>query len=630
MADHPLLDDMASIRAFEETMPLSERFPATSAFDIIRDSGQRFGDDPALTFLPTGAKDEPVQTMSYRELAANVTATANLLQESGINHTDAVSIILPILPQSHPVILGSQTQAIANPINPLLEPGQIADIMRGAGARAVVCLAPSRHTDIWEKTVQAVEQVPEIHTILAVSLPGLTGEVPDFTLPDRDLRVVDFNQAVLRQPSDALRSPRQFTGHEIAACFHTGGTTGHPKIARLTHGNMAYIGQLMRVLTAHMGRQTVICGLPLFHIFGVIIQGVAAFAIGYHVVLLTPSGFRNTEALRNLWHHVERFRVNSFATVPTVLTALSQIPVGSHDISSLTRINSGAAPLSPSFEEAFERRFHLIVTNGYGMTETTSLITRPPDEQPDGSVGLRLPYSEVRIAEMEDGHIIRDCPQGEPGSILVRGPQVFAGYVKEQDNRNAFPEGDWFNTGDLGYLDEEGFLYLTGRSRDLIIRGGHNIDPALIEEALNAHPGVASAVAVGQPDAYAGELPMAFVVPSAGRQTSEKALLAWCRERINERAAIPKRIVFVGEMPVTAVGKVFRPALRERITGMVIAEYLQEAGLEATVESVRYDKTRGMEASVVSRGERQDEAIRDLLAPLPVAVSVNLSQPPGS
>ncbi|MEX1197338.1 MAG: acyl-CoA synthetase [Pseudohongiellaceae bacterium] len=630
MDDQPQLDDTASIRAFEQAMPLSERFPLTSALDIIRNSAQRFGDDAALTFLPTGARDEAVQTISYRELAARVMATANLLQESGVTHTDTVSIILPILPQSHPVILGSQAQAIANPINPLLEPGQIADIMRGAGARAVVCLAPSRHTDIWEKTMQAVEQVPDVHTVLAIALPGLTGEVPEPGLPDRDIRVVDYNEAVARQPSDALRSPRQFTGDEIAACFHTGGTTGHPKIARLTHGNMAYIGQLMQVVTAHMGRQTVICGLPLFHIFGVIIQGVAAFAVGYHIVLLTPSGFRNTEALRNLWHHVERFRVNSFATVPTVLTALSQMPVGSHDISSLTRINSGAAPLSPSFEESFERRFHLIVTNGYGMTETTSLITRPPDEQPAGSVGLRLPYSEVRIAEVEEDRITRDCLPGEPGAILVRGPQVFAGYVNETDNRGAFPEGDWFNTGDLGYLDEEGFLYLTGRSRDLIIRGGHNIDPALIEEALHAHPGVASAIAVGQPDAYAGELPMAFVVPSSGRETSEEALLAWCRSRINERAAVPKRIVFVKEMPVTAVGKVFRPALRERITGMVINETLQEAGLEATVESVRYDKTRGMEASLVCRDEQQHEAMRELLAPLPVNVSVHLSRPPGS
>ncbi|MGM0633808.1 MAG: acyl-CoA synthetase [Pseudomonadota bacterium] len=630
MADQPAFADMTAVRAFEEAIPLEERFSATSALDIIRDSASRFGDDPALTFLPTGARDESVHTISYQALLAHTIATANLLQDLGLGHDDAVSIILPILPQSHPVILGSQVQAIANPINPLLEPAQLADIMRGAGTRAVVCLAPGGPTDIWEKTLQAVEQVPEVHTVLAIRLPGLSGDPPEVPLPGRALKVLDFDAAVAHQPGDRLRVERHFSGDEIAACFHTGGTTGHPKIARLTHGNMAFIGQLMRVGTAHLGRQTVICGLPLFHIFGVIIQGVGAFAAGNHIVLLTPSGFRNSDALRNLWHHVERFRVNSFATVPTVLTALSQIPVGNHDISSLTRINSGAAPLSPAFEDSFERRFHLTVTNGYGMTETTSLIALPPDDQPPGSVGIRLPYSRIRIVELERNDIRHECGTGEPGVVLVRGPQVFAGYVDAEDNRNAFVDGDWFNTGDLGYLDEAGYLYLTGRSRDLIIRGGHNIDPALIEEALNAHPAVVSAIAVGQPDAYAGELPVAFVVPAADRKASEEALLAWCRERVPERAAIPKRILLIPEMPVTAVGKIFRPALRERITGLVIEEILESGEFRATVEEVRYDKTRGMQVSVHCEDASQIERIRDQLAPLPVQSEIRLNQTPGS
>lgn len=613
----PVLDTLADVEAFEKT-PLHIQFPATHAFQLIEKSAEKYGDDPALEFLLTGQRDEAPQTLSFKGLAELTRQTANLLNELGLHADQAVSIILPTLPQSHPLILGAQLAGIANPINPLLDPSHIAEIIQAADARIIACLAPSPHSDLWQKLSQILPDLPQIHTVLAIHQPGLTDAEADLSLPN--CKVVNFNAAVAAQPRDRLTSSRDIDPNSTAACFHTGGTTGKPKIAQLTHANMAYLGQLSTVFSAHLGRQTALCGLPLFHIFGVIILGIGAFSAGNRIVLLTPSGFRNPEAIKNLWHHVARFRAFSFAAVPTVLTALTQVPVGDDDISSLNRINSGAAPLSPAFEQRFEETYKVMVTNGYGMTETTSLITRPPDVQPSGSVGIRLPYSRVRIVQLDGTAVAKECSIGESGSVLVKGPQVFAGYKAASDNAQAWVDDGWFNTGDLGYMDDDGFLYLTGRAKDLIIRSGHNIDPETIEEPLNKHPDVVSAIAVGLPDPYAGELPMAFVVLRPGSSISAADLLKYCETCVSERAAIPKRLEFLDAMPITAVGKIFRPVLRQKISTLVLQEHLQRENIEATV-TTHIDNKKGLSAIVLLADKSRQSDAELLLSSYNISVS---------
>jgi len=608
----PLMDTMADIEAFEK-LPLQSRFPFNNSYALIMDSAERFGDQPALEFLLSGEPDEAAQTISFKQLAADVTRTANLLHSLGVGADDAVSIILPILPQSHPVIWGAQACGIANPINPMLEAGHIAEIINAAEAKVIICLAPSAHSDLWQKLLEILRHTSTVHTVLAVRQPGLTND-ESIELPDHQVKVLDYNSATAEQPTTELLHQRSLGADRIAAYFHTGGTTGRPKIAQLTHGNMAFLGQLMQIYTAHQERQTVMCGLPLFHIYGVVIQGIAAFSVGYRVVLLTPGGFRNIVAMKNFWQHVARFRVKSFSTVPTVLTVLAQIPVGDADISSLTNINSGAAPLSPAFEKTFEKKYKVEISNGYGMTETTALISRAPEQQPVGSVGMRVPYSRIRIVQLEGTHVIKDCADGEGGVILVKGPQVFQGYKSEVDNANAWIEDGWFNTGDLGYMDADGFLYLSGRAKDLIIRSGHNIDPELIEEPLNAHPAVASSIAVGMPDPFAGELPMAFVVLVPGSTCTSSELREYSKQHISERAAIPKRIEIIDAMPLTAVGKIFRPALRQRITATVLKEHLAFKDIEAEI-STELDKKKGLIARIKLADSAQRNAAEELLAP---------------
>lgn len=588
---HPVLETIADVEAFEKT-PLAEQFPFTDSYNLIKASAARFADDPALEFLLQGLPDELAQTVSFAELGAQVTRTANLLNSLGITADDAVSIILPILPQTHFAIWGAQAAGIANPINPMLEAEHIAEIITAADARVVICLGQSQHSDINEKVRGAVSECRAVTTLLEVNIPGLCE--PDSKAPaPTTVDILDFDSSIASHDGSALASGRTFSGEQKAAYFHTGGTTGRPKLAQLTHGNMAFLGQLMQVYTAHMERHTVLCGLPLFHIYGCIIQGVAAFAVGYRIVLMTPAGFRSPGAMMNFWKHIERFQVKQFSAVPTVLMALADIPVGDADISSLTNINSGAAPLSLPFELSFEKNFDVAVGNGYGMTETTALISRAPQVQPPGSVGMRVPYSQIRIAHLDETTVTKDCPLGESGVILVKGPQVFQGYKSSVDNASAWIEDGWFNTGDIGYMDADGFLYLSGRAKDLIIRSGHNIDPELIEEPLNTHADVVTSIAIGLPDPYAGELPMAFVVRAAGSEVTAQELIDHCASTMSERAAIPKRIEFIDAMPLTAVGKIFRPALRQKISEQVIRELLSENSIEASVSS-ELEKKRGL------------------------------------
>ncbi len=587
----PIMETIADVEAFEKT-PLQEQFPYTDSYKLIKDSAERFGEDSALEFLLQGLPDEPATTISFAQLGREITRTANLLNKLGVHQKDAVSIILPILPQTHYAIWGAQAAGIANPINPMLEAEHIAEIVSAADSKVVICLARSQHSDINEKVRTAVSSCPSVAAILEVNISGLCE--PDSQANSNDgVEVLDFDTAISKMGSDSLESDREFSADQIAAFFHTGGTTGRPKLAQLTHGNMAFLGQLMQVYTAHMERHTVLCGLPLFHIYGCIIQGIAAFAVGYRIVLMTPAGFRSAPAMKNFWQHIERFKVKQFSAVPTVLMALADIPVGDADISSLTNINSGAAPLSLPFELSFEKKFEVEVGNGYGMTETTALISRAPQFQPPGSVGMRVPYSQIRIAHVDGITVNKDCPLGESGVILVKGPQVFAGYKSETDNALAWVEDGWFNTGDLGYMDGDGFLYLSGRAKDLIIRSGHNIDPELIEEPLNAHPDVVTSIAIGLPDPYAGELPMAYVVKIASSGVSEDDLVEHCKNAISERAAVPKRIEFVDTMPLTAVGKIYRPTLRQKISEQVVRELLAEQDIAAVVTS-EMEKKRGL------------------------------------
>jgi fatty-acyl-CoA synthase len=258
------------------------------------------------------------------------------------------------------------------------------------------------------------------------------------------------------------------------------------------------------------------------------------------------------------------------------------------------------------------------IAEGYGLTEATCLVScNPPmGGKKVGSVGLVLPYCEVRILHVEtDGTVSYECGTDEVGEICVSSPGVFEGstYTEASKNAGLFAGGRFLRTGDLGRIDSDGYLWITGRAKDLIIRGGHNIDPAMIEEALAGHPAVAMAGAIGQPDAFAGELPCVYVELVAGATTSPEELMAHAEATIPERAAVPKHLEIVDEMPKTAVGKVFKPDLRKRAITRVYDAALKEAGIAASVAEVYEDKRRGLVARLRREGPLDEERLGHLL-----------------
>jgi fatty-acyl-CoA synthase len=266
----------------------------------------------------------------------------------------------------------------------------------------------------------------------------------------------------------------------------------------------------------------------------------------------------------------------------------------------------GGSAIPVAVGKALQDKFHVPVLEVYGMTETASVHTIAYPDRPIrlGSVGHPLPYSRVRVVKLDaDGRYQRDCVSNEIGVVAMAGPGVFSGYLNDAHNEGAFVEPGWVNSGDLGRLDEDGYLWITGRAKDTVIRGGHNIDPAPIEEVFFQHPAVALAALVSQPDAYAGELPVAYIQLKPGAKVAPGELEDWVRERTPERAAVPVQITLIDPMPLTAVGKVFKPQLRwdaaQRMFTQRLAA-LREQGISCEV-SVGAHETHGTLAIVTMK-----------------------------
>lgn len=612
----------ADLQEFEK-IPLEQRYPIDTTYEIIQYVGVKYGDQLALSFLPRGTADDVAVETSYTQFAARVTQNANLLDSLNVNKEDTVSILLPTLPQYHCVLWGAQAIGIAGPINPLLEASHIIQIMNTTRTKVLVTMSPNKVSELWTKVSAIIQHTPLLETILIINPPGTpAGEPP--ASPREGVKLIEYQHEIDSHPCDKLVSNRNIGAEDNALYMHTGGTTGNPKIAQLSHQCLARLAQLYADLGSHYERSTTLCGLPLFHIYAVSLLGLGAFACGRHVVLLTSTGYRNPEVIKNFWHHIAHYQCRFFAAVPTVLSALFNIPVGDNDISCLEEVICGAAPLPDQLRQNFEKRFNVPVRNGYGMTETCGLTARPGRKSPPpiGSVGIRIPYTKRITAKIDGNKLVRECEPNESGIILIQGANVFSGYLSDKDKDKAWIDNEWFNSGDMGYLDNEGNLFLTGRDKDLIIRGGHNIDPALIEEPLSRHTDVLQAVAIGQPDPYAGEIPIAYVTLNPGSEITITELLDYCSSAISERAAVPKRIEILDKMPLTAISKVYKPALRQRAAEFAVTNTLNEASIQASV-STKLEQQRGLVAKVTLVNADEIERAKSVLQSYPVTIEID-------
>ncbi len=570
----------------------------------------------ALRFFLQGDAYADQVFYTYEDMIGAINQTANMFHGLGIGQHDVVSMILPNIPQAFFTIWGAEAVGIVNPINPLLEPAVLADFMNTAGTKVLVTLAPFPTTDIWEKVATIVDQVDSLETILQVDLVNYLSTVQRLAVrfirfregkgPQVRADVLDFGRSAYRYPAEKLVSTRIIQPDDIASYFHTGGTTGTPKLARHTHFNEVYDAWAAAQFIDMSPDKVLFCGLPLFHVNGVIVTGMLPFMHGASLVLGTPQGYRGG-VIPNFWSIVEHYKINFFSGVPTVYSSLLTVPMEERDISSLEFAVCGAAPMPMEVLRQFEDQTNVRILEGYGLTEGTciSSINPPLGERRVGSIGFRLPFQEMKVVRLDgEGAYEGDCGVDEIGSIVVRGPNVFSGYTEEAFNQGVWVDtgdgqGRWLNTGDLGRQDAAGYFWLTGREKELIIRGGHNIDPRLIEDPLVEHPAVSLAAAVGRPDAHAGELPVAYVQLKSDASISEEALLAYAGEHIGERAAIPRAIHIVDEVPQTAVGKIYKPYLVQLEVQDVYKEVAEAVeGVESATVSVSPHKLHGISAHV--------------------------------
>ena len=552
------------ITAVEE-VPLDRRGLPACTYDVVLRAARLWPDRTAVTVLPDGSDYVTSARRTFAELASDVTRTAKALRHCGVGRRDAVLLISPNCDELITATLAAQAAGIAVPINGSLSGEHVAELARLSGARVLITADPGLDPAGVERAADLagaglIDTVLLLRPTLAAGAPGPLPDLSGVTVAHLSVLAAEHDA----EPFDG--GPAESA--ELAALFHTGGTTGTPKLAAHTHGNEVADAWMVAVSADLDADAVVFAALPLFHVNALIVTLLAPLLRGQPVVWAGPLGYRDMGLYQNFWKIVEHYRLAAMSAVPTVYAVLAQIPVDA-DISSLTSAVSGASALPDTVRQDFRDATGVSLVEGYGLTEATCACARSfPDHPRPGSVGQRMPYQKVRTVEVGDDGTWRDLTAGQVGTLAISGPTVFPGYVTARtedgyvlDGRGALHDG-WLDTGDLARVDADGFVYLAGRAKDLIIRGGHNIDPALIEDALLAHPDVTAAAAVARPDVHSGEVPVGFVTVRPGATVTGAELTAFAAERVSERAAAPKTVTIIDAIPVTDVGKPYKVPLR--------------------------------------------------------------------
>ena len=581
---------IADIEAMEKT-PLQERIWSWDLNDWIRKGFSLAPEKVALHYVEDGDPERDPVSITYAEMARRSTQAANLFHSLGTTPEDGVLLLMPTLPQLYYSLMGGLGAGVACVVNWMLKSDHLVDLVKGAKTRVLVVLGPTPGYSIWENVQAIKERIPGVHIVAVQALGG------------RKVAGADFDELCAKQPGDRLVFERKAKATDVSGYVHSGGTTGSPKLVKLTHGGFVYKAWLQAAIGGAGFDDCIFADYPLFHVAGVLSRGITSMVYGTTVVIPSAMGARDKRFIANYWKFVERYRITQFTGVPTTLSVLAQNLPTTEDVSSLKKVGTtGSAPLPVETGRALERGIGVRMLLTYGATEYTTSAAQPlrDGEVRWGSCGMRIPYTEVRAVELDrDGNIQRFCNTDEQGIIAVRGPGVTPGYVDPKHNIGVFTKDGFFKSGDVGRIDADGYLWITGRVKDLIIRGGHNIDPLMIEDAMKKHPAVLHVAAVAKPDAYAGELPIAYVQKAAGASVTAEELAAFALEHVPERPAVPKEFHFVEAMPVTDIGKPDKVSLRFDAAKRAYTEAL--SGLPVTVD-VQPHETHGTEVRISVKG----------------------------
>ena len=572
-----------------ERVPLSERGLPASTYELVTRAADLWPDRVAVSVLPDAEHFHTPLVRTFAELAGDVHRAAAALAELGVRRGDAVAVVSVNCAEMLPLLLAAEAVGIYTPINPGLTLEHAVELVRLSGARVVVASGPELDQDVWAQA-NAVAEATGARALLALRPTAASDEPPALEpLHGVEVAYLDERMATAKGASLPDGPP---AASDIASYLHTGGTTGTPKLAARTHANEVSNAWMTRASNVLDQDSVIFAALPLFHTNALLVTVLGPLLKGQHVVWAGPLGYRDVPLFQNYWKIVERYRITAMSGVPTIYAVLAQVPVDA-DISSLRLPIVGAAPLPPAVATAFEARTGVRLCQGYGLTEGTCASSLSwPDAPRPGTVGQRLPYQQARTVRIDEATGEWTLlPANEVGTLVLRGPNIFAGYLVRGDSGPELRTDEkvkdgWLDTGDLASVDDDGFIALAGRAKDLIIRGGHNIDPATIEDALLEHPDVSAAAAVGRPDPHSGEVPVAFVTLTPGSDAVPDELEAWAAVHVPERAAAPKHVEILDEIPQTAVGKPYKPELRRLAAEQAARDALAETALGDQVRAV--------------------------------------------
>ncbi len=493
---------------------------------------QKFGETVSLIFEDKEYKNIHINDMGKR-LAAG-------LRSLGIGRGDHVIVSMPNKPEVF-ACFGAiwRIGAVIVPIMFLLGEEETRYILDHSDAKAIIT-----SQDLLEKIENARKGLAHVKNVIVIG-----GE-------DQG-DVVSFEDLIDRSSADEIIE--EMEKDDVALMIYTSGTTGHPKGVMLSHNNL-YTNAVStwESTEADKGDISIVC-LPLAHSFGVVVMNAGAVSPYKESFGVLLSWFDPEEVLRL----IEKYRATVFIGVPTMYQILLNHPAADkYDTSSLERCSISAAPVTEELYRAFTTKFNCKMYEGYGLTEASPTVATCRRSMPlkKGSTGIPIPGVEVKIFDNNDNEL----PPGEPGEIVVRGPNVMLGYYKNPEATAEALRGGWLHTGDVGYIDEEGYIFITDRIKDMIIKGGYNIYPSEIEGYIETHPGVTEVSVIGIPDQKYGEEIMAFVVKLPGQEISEDDLIAFTKEKMTPFKA-PSKVQFVEGLPKSLVGKVLKKELRKLV-----------------------------------------------------------------
>ncbi len=546
-------------RHYDDGVPAHMDFEEKTLLDYFDESTAEWRDRPALTLKG--------KTLSYAELRDQVDRLATALAALGVTKDSRVALWMPNLPQMvigffATLRLGAQ---VVN-TNPLYVEREIVHQFNDAGVTVVITL-----DFLWDGRLKGVLDRTGVEHVIVTSIPDFLPFPLNWLAPFKLRKTgqyvkvkpqprVHFLKELLKEHEPEPPRPKIGMDH-LAVLQYTGGTTGVSKGAMLTHRNLSVNAQQGAVWfsNARNGEEVFLGCLPYFHVFGMTVSMVIPVVMGAHIVLAP-----NPRDIPDLVNSIRKYRVTLFPAVPALFGAINTYPgIEDIDISSVKACLSGSAPLPVEVLERFEELTGSKITEGFGLTETSPMTHANPLEglRKVGSVGVPFPDTDIKVVDVETGE--QELELGEDGELCIKGPQVMEGYWNRPDETAIALRDGWLYTGDLARIDNDGFTFIVGRKKDMIVASGYNVFPDEIDQVLYAHPAVLDAATIGIPDPKRGETVKSFVALKEGATASEEDILEYCRKEMAVYK-VPRQIEFLDEIPKSSMMKILRRELRDR------------------------------------------------------------------